>query len=105
MADRRTHNETWSCTAPLHVGAVTLLVVVRVVRRADCSDRHARVSWEKSPEGVVVRDACGMRAINACGAALELESLRRCAPDLDAAWGTVPAQPVAGSTPSPAPGH
>ena len=93
MTDCLARRDIWSCDAPLRVGSVTMIAVVRIVRRAGCGDRHTWLSIEKAPQALIVCDANGVHALDTSGHEIALEPLRRRVPGLDACLTSTPAGP------------
>jgi hypothetical protein len=85
MPERATRTETVRAGTPLRVGSVTLLPVERVVVRSDVGALGAWFTAAREPYALIVRDAGGIRALDAGGAAVSLETLRDAIPGLDAA--------------------
>jgi hypothetical protein len=84
MPERAIHTETVRAGTPLRVGSVTLLPIERVVAHSDVGPLGAWFTAAKEPYALVVRDACGIRALDIGAPAVSLESLREGIPGLDA---------------------
>ena len=85
MAERATRTEALRAGAPVRIGGVVLLPVERIVVHADRTGPGLWVLADKRLHTLVVRDASGIRGIDAEGAAVALDALREEVPGLDAA--------------------
>ena len=82
MPERAGHAAAVRPGTPLAVGALTLLPVERVVRYSDRADARLWFLAEKQPYALIVRDASGVRAFGADGAAVSLQILLDEVPEL-----------------------
>lgn len=84
MPERSARVETLRAGRPIRVGSVVLLPIERAVVRAGGGTLHAWLSAAKEPHALIVRDASGLRAVDAGGAPVALDELREGVPGLDA---------------------
>lgn len=85
MPENGRREETFRHGAPVTVGPIVLLPIERVVLRAHRSAGLAWFTALKEPHALIVRDARGLRAVDACAAPIALDALRGQVPGLDAA--------------------
>jgi hypothetical protein len=84
MPENGRREEALRAGAPVAVGPVTLVPIERVVLNAE---RGAGMAWFaalKEPYALIVRDARGLRAVDARAAPLSLDALRETVAGLDA---------------------
>jgi len=84
MPEDTVHRETIRAGAPVAVGPIALLPIERIVLRAGRSAAMAWCTALKEPHALVVRDARGLRAVDARAAPIPLDALREKVPGLDA---------------------
>jgi hypothetical protein len=84
MPERTSHTETVRAGTPLRIGIVTVLPIERAVVRSDRSALRAWFSAAVEPYALIVRDAGGIRAVDADATPISLEELREKIPGLDA---------------------
>ena len=84
MSERSTHTEILRAGAPVAVGSVTLLPIERVVLHSERGSTHVWCLVAKEPYALVVRDAGGLRAVDADAMAVSFADLREKIPRLDA---------------------
>jgi hypothetical protein len=89
MREPNEPTEKFQTGVPFTVGSVTLLSVERVVTLEGGGDRLAWFSMTKEPYALVVRDASGIRVIDASAIAVTLDQLREKTPDLDAVLASI----------------
>lgn len=85
MPEKSRYDEVFRAGAPVAVGPVSLLPIVRIVLSAE---RNAGLAWItalKEPHAVIVRDAHGLHAFDSLAAPVSLDALREKVPELDAA--------------------
>ena len=85
MAERAIRTEALRAGRARHIGSVVLLPIERVVLHSARGGRGLWVLADKRPHALVVRDASGVRGIDAAGATVPLDALRAEVPGLDAA--------------------
>lgn len=83
MPEHSRHRETWRVGAPVRVGAVTLAPIERVVIEAEAGALGLWCAAAREPYALVVRDAGGVRAVDAQAGPMSLEALREKVPELD----------------------
>jgi len=84
MPERTSHTETVRAGTPLCIGTVTVLPIERAVVRSDRGALRAWFSAAVEPYALIVRDADGIRAVDAEATPISLEELRQKIPGLDA---------------------
>lgn len=91
MAEPDRRGETYRAGSAMTFGGVTLVVVERTVAQAaGCAS--GRWCWTgKAPHALVIQDGGGVRAVDADGAPVPLDLLRRAVPGLDALLASLPA--------------
>ena len=89
MADSDIDVGTLKAGHPMTVGAVTLLPVERTVVRASGQGARAWVFGSRDLYALVLRDAEGIRAVDANAAAIPLEQLVGAIPGLGAALSAI----------------
>ena len=85
MPETRRHDDELRAGAPVTVGPVTLLPIERTVLSAGQSAGRAWITALKEPHALIVRDARGLRAVDAGSGPVSLDALRETVPGLDAA--------------------
>lgn len=84
MPEHASHREAVRAGAPVTIGLVTLLPIERVVVHTF----HGRSGWwfsaAKQPFALILRDAAGMRALDAEAAVVPLNRLCESVPGLEA---------------------
>ena len=88
MPERPAFGEIVRADPPVTVGSVTLLPIARIVVHA-IGTTPAWVAASKEPFALVVRDAGGIRALDANARPIPLEELRAKVPGLDALIGSI----------------
>jgi len=78
------YKEAIRAGTPVAVGPIALLPIERIVLRADRSAGLAWCTGLKEPHALIVRDARGLRAVDARAAPIPLDALREKVPGLDA---------------------
>lgn len=84
MLERNTRTETLQAAASFTVGSVTLLPIECVVRQFSGSGAQGWFLLAKEPHALVVRDAEGIRVVDANAIPASLDQLREEVPELDA---------------------
>jgi len=85
MPEPRQQSDTLRAGAPVHIGAVTLLPIERVVLHAAGAGACLWFAAAKQPYALVLREAGRVRAIDTQAAEIQIDTLRALVPRLDAA--------------------
>ena len=84
MPERQTHIDTLRTGPNVTLGAVTLLTIERTVLHAELNNSRTWLTASKRLHALIVRDATGIRALDADARPMPLATLRQQHPDLDA---------------------
>jgi hypothetical protein len=84
MVERKVHTDVVRAGAPVTLGAVALLPIVRTVLRGELAGGRTWIAASKQVHALILRDAAGIRAVDADARPVTIDALRRQLPEIDA---------------------